>query len=343
MNFRSTNFWECPRIYRAALLILVAISACDELQIGGKPRVSIGTIHDITLYANSEAIIPIQASIASNISLKIECDSKPKLGYVEATLEGDFKFTPYMNVIGTDEMTFTFKDNTTDVEVAQPYTLKVNIREYTNTLSCQSVAVSDLVAGNRLLQNSFFIEPIANDTICFDEYSLSIYHPSASFMPHRGKATVIAGSSDSDHKPVINYQWEGPTILEDTIMYKIIDKKDPGNVTYGLILIASGECQSTLRDDFETVLEDGSLTVDLLANDDLCSPVTSASSITLQQLPRHGTIEQKVSGGEWSEVAFPGEFIYHARSSGTWSSDTVIYQYCDRICSTARLVISASH
>lgn len=329
------------RITQAFFILLVVAGGCDELEKPNPGAVAIGVLQDITLYANSEAIIPIR-DIDSPFALRIECTSKPKLGYVEPIPDG-FKYTPYIDAVGNDELTFTFRNNMTNEEVWPPQTLKVIINPYTNTLDCKSVAVYDLVADDRLQQNQFPIEPVANDAICFDEYILSIYRPSAFFMPHRGQATIVEGDNDTNRKPYIIYQWEGPTALEDTITYKIIDKKDPGNVVYGLILVASAECHSTLRDDFETVTDAGSVTVDVLANDDLCSPVASTTVIDLIRMPRHGTIEQSIFGvGEWGSGMLPGVFVYQQFKSGTWSTDTVIYQYCDRVCSTATLVIRAS-
>lgn len=347
MNLLSKIFQKLRRLC-VALAVLVVAGACDELQTDvDLPAVSIGNFENTSflVYANTETFIPITSYITSPIRLKIQCTPKPTLGYVETMPDGNFKYTPFINAVGTDVVTFTIHDAATDEEVLPPQAVTVIIQETERTYDCQYIPVVDVVTPWDLHSNRVTIDPIPNDEACPGTYRLSVYRPLPSSMPRFGTASVVA-SPNSYYMTAIEYRPDEGILTRDTIMYKIMNNDDPGDVQYGLIVISPRVCELALRDDFASLYAPNeSIIINLYENDEIfCGPSTEWPRVEFAQLPRHGRVEMYTeSGGPLPAETGPGFIIYQSLSTERWGYDSVVYKVCPdfETCYTAKLIISA--
>lgn len=282
----------------------------------------------VTTYVNNDLIIPVSSWISSAAKLKIECINQPTSGYLVAEEGGNFRYTPFINAIGPDEATFTVRSLTSDEELLEPQTVRIDIHER-GDVNCNLIPMRDVAYSEGSKFVSVF--PVVNDLICA-EYKISIYKPHLSFMPHHGTAIVKSSYAGIS----IEYSSNVATLRNDTVMYKIASVDGSASASYGLIFISADDCPTLLRDDF-VILHEGAATINLLQNDNVCFEVLDVGL----SAARYGQIEN-IPNDDWDEYYLPGSVMYTATSASPWTFDTIEYKICKNAeqCFTGRLIVS---
>lgn len=336
-NFRALFSKVTP------FLLILALTTCDTFTTEQEnPTVTITQLDELSLLVNHDVVIPMNTWITSPVKLKIEIIEQPRLGYIESKPNGDFKYTPYIDAVGDDNFTFTVRSFSNDEELLPPQTVPIHILEQSGPVSCNFVAVSDVVESDQFFDNHAEILPITNDLICDAPYygsassfEISIYRPSEKFMPHHGTVYLV-----NPYNPHSIEYWPDSNIPQtDTITYKLTSYNKSIPVSYGMIFITPANCKNMLRDDYGDLYE-GKVTVDLLANDNLCKTYVDV----FYDQPRHGVVEEvSAEYDDWYYYADqPGLLSYVATDKNAWIYDTVVYKICNgSICDKGRLIVSA--
>lgn len=331
-----------------ASMVFVVILACDRFDHDEIVSVaSIVPLSEVTLYQNGEAIIPISTSVSSPVQVTITCTQQPKRGYVEVQRNGNFKYVPYINESGTDNVVFSVRSMVNNEELLPPQEVDITIRPRQEGSSCLPIAVADVLTTIIYYDYDYYdelrIDVTANDRLCHSNYDISIYKPTAQWMPHAGVATINSESPDSS-LPVIRYKGTGPSWVTDTIMYKVIDRQNPHSAAYGIVYILP-ECKPTLRDDFVAPGPNNVWSPFYpLLNDDICDPLYNYAGVfSIVQFPKHGELDylSDYYYYDYGEL-LDGAIEFRNTDQTPWTYDTIVYKLCETpsTCNSARIIVS---
>lgn len=337
-----TPFTKPRRRHTRAILgvcLMLLMLRCDSFEAEPSAgKVEFNGPDAYTLYANGEVYLGVSEMIKSNTQVRVKYELHPGKGYIRERASGNIDYVARMNELGVDTLTLKVTDRTSDETFA--------IKDIVFTIlpgssACNYYPVADSIYGLIPFVNSSvaYIQPSHNDLLCFDKYTVSIYKPDDSFMPHNGTVYIESGERFPD---IVHYQSRSLTPAADTIMYKVMDINNPGNVAYGMIYISARECNTVLRDDFfEVDSRSGPVVLDPLGNDDVCTAMDNYfSSLDVVVAPLHGTVAVKGELGGYAFGAPGGHLIYTPRSTENWEYDELVYNACDyRECMTAKIAI----
>ena len=240
-------------------------------------------------------------------------------------------YTPNANYHGNDTLIYNVCDANGDCDTAIVY-ITVN-------------SINDLPLANAENENvdedeNLVINVLSNDTFGGDGPSASTI-TIVSTSPH-GASTVDDGGTPNDptddliiYTPDANYNGS------DTFIYQICDADGDCDTAIVYITVNSVNDLPIANADNSSVDEDSSVTISILTNDTFGGDGPSATTITIVNIPDHGTAN--IDDGSTPNDPTDDEIIYTPNANYN-GKDTLIYQVCDANgdCDTAIVYINVN-
>ncbi len=304
----------------STFLCLVLLAACDVLESDPDvldPEVEI-TGDEVYVLANGTSFIDLQSKVHSTLEARLAVTSSPSHGTLTDLGKGIIQYAPKAGntrVKDGFEVTVFSKSN----EILKKDTVVIIVENDSTKLPCSIYPVNDYVYN---VASAVTIDVTANDIICSNDVTVSVYRPENTFPPYYGMATV---SGDK-----IVYTPGGSFPGEDKLMYKLTAANNPELFAYGMVYITGGSsCHLALHDDAFVYdsLVGSTIMLPVFLNDSICEAL-NLYQVNIKTNPLFGKASI-TSDGILYEV--PG-------SAGNISYDHFTYEVClDAVCETARV------
>jgi len=304
----------------STFLCLVLLAACDVLESDPdvlEPEVEI-TGDEVYVLANGTSFIDLQSKVHSTLEARLAVTSSPSHGTLTDLGKGIIQYAPKegnTRVKDGFELTIFSKSN----EILKKDTVVIIVENDSTKLPCSIYPVNDYIYN---VASPVTIDVTANDIICSNDVTVSVYRPENTFPPYYGTATI---SGDK-----IVYTPGGSFPGEDKLMYKLTAANDPELIAYGMVYITGGSsCQLALYDDtFVYVgLEGGTIPLFVFRNDSICEAL-NLYQVNIKTNPLYGKASITSDGILFEVPVSPDRIFY----------DHFTYEVClDAICETARV------
>jgi len=301
--------------------IIILLSSCDVLESDTdvlEPEVDI-TGKEIYVLPNGESFIDLQSKVQTNQPARLAVTSMPRHGTLTDLGKGMLQYAPTIGYVkGRDGFEFTVYSASN--EIIKRDSVIIIIENDSTNLPCNLYPVTDFVY--TVLPTGVTIDVTANDVICSNDISVSVYRPENSFPPYYGTA-------EAKNNKIVYYP--GPSFSgTDKIMYKIM-ASNPERIAYGLVYITSdSSCSFSVADDhyeYTTLTEGSILILTAFENDSLCQ-ASNQYIVKIKLGPSYGKASVSTNG-----------FAYQVPDSVGFSfNDQFVYEVCkETTCKTARV------
>jgi hypothetical protein len=239
--------------------------------------------------------------------------SGPSNGTATPNGDGTITYDPDANWFGTETITYQICDTTAPTPLCATATLTVTV----NAVPDLPVAQDDTVSTAE--DSSVVIDVVGNDSDVdgnLDPTSVTISTP-----PTAGSVSVDAVTGAVTYSPPA--EWSGI----DSFEYQICDTGGNCDTAVATVTVLPVNDAPVAQDDSSTVPEDGSVTVDVMANDSDIDSSLDPASVTVEIAPAHGTTTVDPATGA---ITYTPDADFHG-------SDSLTYRVCDpgRACDIA--------
>ena len=301
-------------------LCLVLLAACDVLESDPdilEPEVEI-TGDEVYVLANGTSFIDLQSKVHSTLEARLAVTSSPSHGTLTDLGKGIIQYAPKVgNTRVTDgfEVTVFSKSN----EILKKDTVVIVVENDSTKLPCSIYPINDYVYN---VTSAVTLDVTANDIICSDEVTVSVYRPENTFPPYYGTATV--SGKKIVYTPGTSFSGE------DKLMYKLTAANDPKLTAYGMVYITGRpSCSLVLNDDAFVYdsLVNNTVYLPVFKNDSICEAL-NLYQVNIKTNPLYGKASI-TSDGILFEVPATADSIFY---------DHFTYEVClDATCKTARV------
>ncbi|MBT8240943.1 MAG: tandem-95 repeat protein, partial [Acidimicrobiia bacterium] len=250
----------------------------------------------------------------------VSITSGPSNGTATPNGDGTITYDPDPNWFGIESITYQICDTTAPTPLCATGTLTVTV----NGVPDLPVAQDDTVSTAE--DTSVVIDVVGNDTDVdgnLDPTSVTISTP-----PTAGSVSVDAVTGAVTYSPPS--EWSGI----DSFEYQICDTGGNCDNAVATVTVFAVNDAPVAQDDSATVPEDGSVTVDVMANDTDIDSSLDAASVTVEIPPAHGTTTVDPATGA---ITYTPDPDFHG-------TDSFTYQVCHpgQACDTATVSLTVT-
>jgi cyclophilin family peptidyl-prolyl cis-trans isomerase len=244
----------------------------------------------------------------ANETLRVTAVGTPSHGTVQIAPNGThLLYTPTAGFAGEDTFTYTVSDGTGSGALTSQATITISIEDLpTPTVGNDAITVTEDSAATE-------IDVLANDSPETTGADLTIEAVSA--PPSGGQVNIIENGQKVTYKPPANFQGT------DTFTYTVREE-DGGTATATVtVTVTNVNDPPTANDDeYDVLVDDGTQTLDVLANDSLLPDPDGTLTIT--------AVTQGSTSGTVS-IAADGKSIRYTPASGFQGTETFTYTLDD--------------
>lgn len=309
----STFFWSA--------VIIVLMSGCDVLE--SDPDVLVPDVdvtgNEVYVLTNGESFIDLQSKVQTNQPARLAITSAPRYGTLNDLGKGILQYSPTTGTARARDG-FEFTVYSTSNAIIKKDSVIIIIENDSTHLPCDLYPVTDYVYN--VTSQPVTIDVTANDIICSNAITVSVYKPDSSFPPFYG--TASANGNKIIYAPGASFGGA------DKLMYKI-QSANPERTAYGIVYITGDSaCSISVADDryeFGSLTEGSELMLAVFDNDTLCKALNQYQ-VNIKSGPMYGKASLTSNG-----------FVYQVPDSvGLVFDDHFSYEACiDAVCQTARV------
>lgn len=314
---KTTNIWRNFAWLWAGLFTVLFIS-CDSMEDDAKPAVPKVTISDeeVFIVTNHAGYIDLSSKIKTNGKVKLNIASRPTKGLLSEVAGGFLRYKPEATFkTGRDVFTISVFSETNQLITTDSVVIVV---ADSTQVPCGVYPKDDWIYSSG---TPIEVPVLNNDFVCGDstDVLLEIYKPGPSFPPFLGNAVV---TSDNQIRYTASVGEEVP-VIEDTVVYKVSRKSNPGVFGYGTLYInALTRCWPSLGGATITATSQkvgtDSLFLWVMPGAPICGKnYTENLSVTTH--PKNGTA---VVQANWIW------YIFDHASANAQVTDSLVYQLC---------------
>jgi len=285
-------------------------------------------------FATTDEDVPVTIPVLNNDSdpdgainpTTVFVITNPSNGTVVVNPDGTVTYTPNANFNGNDSFVYRVCDNGVPAPVlCDTATVFINL----NPVNDPPIANTDIVT--TVEDNPITVPVLTNDT---DPDGFIVVNTlTVTDPPSNGTYTVNTNTGEITYIPNLNFYGT------DTLIYQVCDNGVPSptlcDTAFLIVTVTPVNDPPVAVQDNATTAENSSAVITVLTNDFDVDGVLDVNSLTITDLPNHGTAS-----------VTPGGTITYTPNSGYNGLDTLIYQICDDgvpipvLCDTAIVIIN---